>query len=137
MMVAQHTSPAGHAAELVHMIPFTPLLLPLPTLPPLLVLPPIIVFPPLLALPPIVDPPLDPLLPAVAPPPVLEPVLAAGTAPASSMPLDASPGPGTASSLPPHADRASMMRAMAHGVGPRRAPILKSPPGRRKTISNV
>jgi hypothetical protein len=115
-IMPQHTSPAGHPAELTHWIPDVPPL-------PLLALPPNIV-PPLLALPPSIVPPLV-LLPPLCPPPLLlAPLVATGaTPPASSATLDASPGPGTVSSLPPHA-AASTVRPMTHDVGPRRTPIF-------------
>ena len=115
--MAQHTSPAGHAVELVHVTPDAPLLL--LELPPPLELPPTKGLPPLLALPPTVDPLLDP------PPPPLDPPLLElgpiGTAFASSLPAS---GPGTASSFPPHADSAKAARAATRNSDPRRAIIF-------------
>ena len=68
MIVAQHTSPAAHPVEVVHVTPDAPLLL--LELPPPLELPPTKALPPLLALPPTIDPLLDP------PPPPLRPAAA-------------------------------------------------------------
>ena len=117
MIVAQHTSPAAHPVEVVHVTPDAPLLL--LELPPPLELPPTKALPPLLALPPTIDPLLDPP-PLPLDPPLLElgPI---GTAFTSSLPAS---GPGTPSSLPPHADSAKAAKAATRNSDPRRALIF-------------
>jgi hypothetical protein len=118
VIMAQHTSPAGHPVELVHVTPDAPLLL-LEAPPPLEL--PITEFPPLLALPPTIDPLLDPP-PLPLDPPLLELGLSpVGTAFASSFPAS---GPGTVSSLPPHADSAKAAKAATRNSDPRRAIIF-------------
>jgi hypothetical protein len=119
VIMAQHTSPAEHAVELVHVIPDAPLLL--LELPPPLELPPTKGFPPLLALPPTIDPLLDPP-PLPLDPPLLELGLSpTGTPFASSLPAS---GPGTVSSLPPQADSAKAAKAATRNSDPRRALIF-------------
>jgi hypothetical protein len=117
MIVPQHTAPARHIAELVHVIPDAPLLL--LELPPLLALPPTTTFPPLLALPPVIDPLLDPPPPLDSP--LLEPaLLPIGTLLASSTTLDASDSEAV-SSLPPHPKSANVATATTRSAGPRQA----------------